>query len=498
MRNYLLLALLIFGCCFVSAQTQWSNAIQITTGSGQDRDVACVNTAPLYPLMTNVEWLAFSRDFGSTSAICVLTTVPSTRQWSDSTIIVFRDSARNRYPAFARSADYPVQSELMLVWSRIGLTNELYFSRNAGGVWSVPQAIVSSPRPIGKPHVAVSDSTFGLTWEIGGQIFHSEFRTGAWSIPERVTSINDTTNSSPQTRFIGGSSPEKPVVVWERRKTVDTSHAIYYSVRSASGWVTTDTVAFTGDNRNPRFFKLGFWGYFGLSWENIYQAKRSIYGVNAMYDGSGISRNLIWEMFSDPTADFFGASFSIIPIITDGSQPGRYTHYTAGTWQRRGIGRDSIVVIDFHGRFLNYRTAGSVGFDQSPDITAGSSGIMGARYWSIWESNATGQWKLFGSFADVPLSVENDGSPTSIRLLQNYPNPFNPSTTCRYTLTGMQQVSLKVFDLLGREIATLVNERKEPGSYEATWNSQNAPTGVYFLRMIAGDRVQVKKAILLK
>jgi hypothetical protein len=88
--------------------------------------------------------------------------------------------------------------------------------------------------------------------------------------------------------------------------------------------------------------------------------------------------------------------------------------------------------------------------------------------------------------------------PKVFALEQNYPNPFNPSTIISYQVASLSNVSLKVYDLLGREIATLVNEMKSAGSYTATFNAANMPSGVYYYKLKAGNYSSVKKLLLLK
>ena len=83
-------------------------------------------------------------------------------------------------------------------------------------------------------------------------------------------------------------------------------------------------------------------------------------------------------------------------------------------------------------------------------------------------------------------------------LSQNWPNPFNNSCAIKYSIPKSSQVSLKIFNTLGEEIATLVNEEKPVGTYELNWNAANLPSGVYFYRLQAGDYVQTRKMILLK
>ena len=89
-------------------------------------------------------------------------------------------------------------------------------------------------------------------------------------------------------------------------------------------------------------------------------------------------------------------------------------------------------------------------------------------------------------------------SPKEFYLNQNYPNPFNPNTKIQFTINGIQLVSLKVFDLLGREVATLVNEEKSPGTYEVTWNALGLPSGVYFYQLRSGSFVDTRKMLLLR
>ena len=94
-----------------------------------------------------------------------------------------------------------------------------------------------------------------------------------------------------------------------------------------------------------------------------------------------------------------------------------------------------------------------------------------------------------------PTGVKETASvlPTSYKLEQNYPNPFNPSTTIRYSIIHTTNVTLKVFDLLGREIQTLVNTMQAPGQYSVTLNAQNLGSGVYFYRLSAGTFTGTKK-----
>lgn len=100
-----------------------------------------------------------------------------------------------------------------------------------------------------------------------------------------------------------------------------------------------------------------------------------------------------------------------------------------------------------------------------------------------------------------PIGILPIGSIVSneFKLFQNYPNPFNPVTKIKYQIAGSNiNVKLTVFDILGREVATLVNEQLKPGTYEAEWNASNYSGGIYFYRLIVDDYNETNKMVLIK
>jgi hypothetical protein len=89
-------------------------------------------------------------------------------------------------------------------------------------------------------------------------------------------------------------------------------------------------------------------------------------------------------------------------------------------------------------------------------------------------------------------------SPNQMTLYQNYPNPFNPITTIRFDLPKSSFVTLKIFDVLGREVTTLINEKKSAGEYTVKWNSKGLPSGMYLYQLKAGNFIETKKLVLQK
>ena len=108
-----------------------------------------------------------------------------------------------------------------------------------------------------------------------------------------------------------------------------------------------------------------------------------------------------------------------------------------------------------------------------------------------------GVWRR--PLSEIVTSVgKQPTQPTYYMLEQNYPNPFNPSTKIKYSVPQTSQVVIKVFDVLGKEIETLVNEEKPSGTYELNWNATQLSSGIYFYTIQAGEFIDTKKMILLK
>ncbi|MEQ8524130.1 T9SS type A sorting domain-containing protein [Gracilimonas sp.] len=124
-------------------------------------------------------------------------------------------------------------------------------------------------------------------------------------------------------------------------------------------------------------------------------------------------------------------------------------------------------------------------------------------FWRVRGNNeyGTGEWSEVWSFTTKLLtSVDNEsGIPAEFALRQNYPNPFNPSTVIRYDLPVTGAVELRVFDMLGREVAALVDEPNKPaGKYAVTFNAGSLSSGMYIYRLQAGSTVLIKKLTLIK
>jgi hypothetical protein len=108
----------------------------------------------------------------------------------------------------------------------------------------------------------------------------------------------------------------------------------------------------------------------------------------------------------------------------------------------------------------------------------------------------SGVWKR--SLLEVSVRLASSELPREFNLQQNYPNPFNPTTRIDFQIPRSSQVSVVVFDMLGREVAVLVDEKLSVGSYSTQWSAAGFASGVYLCRLQAGEFVQTRKLLLLR
>lgn len=162
------------------------------------------------------------------------------------------------------------------------------------------------------------------------------------------------------------------------------------------------------------------------------------------------------------------------------------------------INVDTVFVVGEYGRIYK-TTNGGINWNQQNSPTTDP-------LWDVDFVDANTGWIV--GFNGTILKTTNGGIawvkpiskgvPSGFELYQNYPNPFNPTTTIKYAIAKTCLVRISVFDILGREIAVVVNEKQSPGIYETQFDAVNYPSGVYFYRIEAGDFVEAKKMVLVK
>jgi len=125
--------------------------------------------------------------------------------------------------------------------------------------------------------------------------------------------------------------------------------------------------------------------------------------------------------------------------------------------------------------------------------------LKGVGMWALgYDGNSSDLWNVIENKFEVTDVRNGNILIPTFKLFQNYPNPFNPSTTINYSVPKTNLVTIKVYDILGREVETLVNDRKAAGNYKVEFNASKLASGIYFYQMRAGNFISTKKLVLLK
>ena len=202
---------------------------------------------------------------------------------------------------------------------------------------------------------------------------------------------------------------------------------------------------------------------------------------------------------------FLMLSFCLFSISVLYAQNPEWINYTTSGLPDNGI---LSIAIDGSGNKWIGTYGGLAKFDGTTwtVYTTSNSGLPDNRVASITIDGSGNKW--IGT--DGGLAVYKEGGVVSVKeisnkiipkaftLLQNYPNPFNPSTNIIFNLPTKSFVSLKVFDLLGRDVATLMSQEKSAGTYNVTFDARKLPSGVYFYRIQTKEFTQTKKLILMQ
>jgi hypothetical protein len=231
----------------------------------------------------------------------------------------------------------------------------------------------------------------------------------------------------------------------------------------------------------------------------------------------GKSIKNICNLNGDEIVDFCIAGYEYILIYFDLlNQPLEINGYSLDTGgDINGDGFDDFI-IGYERKINVY--LGSENFDINPDIIIDDSLRFSTQYiYIVGDLNKDGFDEIISFAPNYPNAVDPQGRVyiysynkltdikdyqnnflNNFELQQNYPNPFNPSTSIQYAIASRQFVTIKIYDVLGNEIATLVNEEKVAGIYEVKFDASKLASGIYYYQLRAGEFVETKKMILLK
>ena len=261
-----------------------------------------------------------------------------------------------------------------------------------------------------------------------------------------------------------------------------------------TGWVNSYQYIFTYDvngNETSSLYQTWNWTWSGSEWEN---GQEYIFTYNA----SGNLTSYVDQYVLDTT---WVISFQV--SLTYGENGHIASALIQTPYGNGWVNANQYSYsYDANGNLTSdlYQTWNGSGWvnNSQDSCTYDANGNLTRYLDQIWLSEWTNNYQDIYAYQSVTGVKETPKLPNQFALSQNYPNPFNPSTQISYTLAKPSIVTLNIYNLLGQQIATLVNDKNEPGEHSISWNALNIPSGVYFYRIVAGDFVQTKKMVLIK
>jgi len=383
---------------------------------------------------------------------------------------------------------------------------EIYYKRstNGGVTWDEDVRMTDEPQVQQNSSIAVSGSTVHVVWEdwrfgvTNQEVYYKRSSDGgiSWEPEARLT-------NAPEGSLWPSVSASGSVVhtVWADLRDGG-SGEIYYKCSTNGGITWGADIRLRNNPEAVNVASVAVSGSFvHVVWSDYRDGNGEIYYKRSTNGGInwGADTRLTSDPGSseDPNISVSGSSVHIVwKDERDGNKEIYYKRSTDG-----GINWEADV-----------RLTNATGQSEFPSVS-----ISGSVLHVLWEDERDGNYEIYykrnptGNLTEIKnISSE---VPEKFELGQNYPNPFNAVTSIKFKVTGASPyplsrlhrdklrgttVTLKVFDLVGREVATLVNEKLQPGKYEVTFDATNLTSGIYFYRMQAGEFTDTKKLVLIK
>jgi len=382
-----------------------------------------------------------------------------------------------------------------IVWQDQRVTNDqIYYKRSSdnGVSWGPDSRLTNTSTLTVTPSIAVSGNFVHVVWDdfrdINPEIYYKGSSDAgiSWGTDTRLT--NNSSNSLYPSTAVSGNIVH---VVWHDER--DGNYEIYYKRSSDGG------ISWGADTRLTNAA--------GFSWYSSASVSGSL--VNVVWEDN---RNGNYEIYYKHSTDG-GISWDA---------DSRLTNSSGNSWRPSAASSGSAVHVLWHdNRDGNYEiyykrtTDGGISWDADSRLT-NSSGVSNypcpitsdSVVHVFWTDNRDGNGEIYYKRDPTgnPIGIQTISTeiPHNFSLSQNYPNPFNPVTKIRFSIPASlsfgerRGVRLLIYDLHGREVATLVNEQLKPGTYEAEWNAANYSSGVYFYSLITEGFTSTKKMILVK
>jgi hypothetical protein len=427
--------------------------------------------------------------------------------------------------------------------------NEIYYKRSSdGGInWGEDTRLTFYPSVSWYPCISLSGSTVHIVWDDqrdgNREIYYKRSTDNGITWESDVRLTNDTAVSRYVSMSVSGLEVH---IVWEEYR--DGNAEIYYKLSTDGGVSWGTDTRLTYDPANSRYPSIAFSGsVVHVSWEEyrdgtyseIYYKRSTNEGVTWGTDkrltndpslslvpsiaASGSNVYVGWCDFRDGNYEVY-FKYSTDAGINWGVDT-RLTNYT-GLSGSPSISISGLVVhlVWYDQRdgnaeiYYKRSTNGGVTWELDTRLTndPGTSwytsvSVTGSVVHVLWCDNRDGNYEIYYKRNPTgnPIGIKNISTeiPKEFKLEQNYPNPFNPTTKINFDLPKSNLtlseakglfVQLKVFDITGKEVVTLINEQLHPGTYEVTFDARNLSSGIYFYKLVTSVYSETKSMILFK
>jgi hypothetical protein len=380
-------------------------------------------------------------------------------------------------------------SNIHVVWgdNRDG-NYEIYYKRSTDGgfVWGSETRLTNSAGTSDYSSMASNGTELHIVWQ--------DSRDGNSEIYYKYSSDNGTSWGTDVRLTIAAGSSQTPSiaisgttihVAWMESR--DANLEIYYKQSTDGG------VIWGSDTRLTNAPGTSYWpsiAVFGsavhVSWDDNRDGNNEIYYKRSSNGGANWGEDInLSNAAGTSLKTNISVSNLLVHVVWEENRDGNYEIYYKHS-------SDGGLIWDADLRLTN-----ATGRSGAPFIALSASNVH-----VMWEDNRDGNYEMYfkknptGNL--VPINNIQSGIPIDFNLNQNYPNPFNPLTIISFQVPESDFITMKIFNILGNEVTTLINENVKAGSYEVKWDASNQPSGVYFYTLQTSEFIQTKKMILLK
>jgi len=360
-----------------------------------------------------------------------------------------------------------------------------FFNINNG--WSKPFIIDSSADNHNPKVAAISNINYSVVYQSGNDIIYKELNA---EINQTNYYINLTSGDTsycikPELARRWGNSY---IQISYQQKRADGNYSVIRRTGSSNyTWSNPEIISDKGDNRSSGFL-IDYVGYNTAFESNLY-GNWNIYCLRE--NQLDTLPNINKDAHNTSLSRFFDNR------VTDRLI---YSHAFA---YKEELSNEKRIILNSFG-YPYYKDTVLINSIENTGLTI-NSGLKYINYdfwvWVVYNKADSGKSSLYGKSVRVMNTGINEfinNIPDKITLYQNYPNPFNPVTNVEFGISDLGFVSLKVFDALGKEVKTMVNEIRPAGNYEVRFDGSGLPSGVYFYKLEAGEYIETKRMILIK